>query len=297
MIKNYYTLLFISVISVSLAAIFIVSIDAHPLTIAFYRMFFTTLLILPFVFFKKKTRKEIINLSKNKIMLMIAIGIILAIHFSLWITSLKLTSVASSVILVSSHPIIVAPLSHFLLREKLSKINITGITLAIFGIVILVYGNYGFKSISIDTLEGNILALLGGFAAAFYILGGRVVRKTTSTLTYTSIVYGVSAIVLFLICIFYNTQILNIDIRDYQLIFIMAIISGIFGHTLYNWVLKYLKTSLVSVALLGEPVGSTIFAFIIPWINQIPSQYTIFGGVIIFSGIYMVAINKSKNNN
>ena len=122
-------------------------------------------------------------------------------------------------------------------------------------------------------------------------------EKTTSTLTYTSIVYGVSAIVLFLICIFYNTQILNLDIRDYQLIFIMAIISGIFGHTLYNWVLKYLKTSLVSVALLGEPVGSTIFAFIIPWINQIPSQYTIFGGVIIFSGIYMVAINKSKNNN
>jgi drug/metabolite transporter (DMT)-like permease len=224
---------------------------------------------------------------------MIIIGITLAIHFSLWITSLKLTSIASSVILVAVHPIIVGPVSHFVLKEKLSIINIIGIILAILGIILIMYGNYGLSSISIDTLEGNILAFLGGVAAAFYIIGGRVIRKTTSIATYSFVVYSFSTITLFFVCIIFNSQLLNLNVRDYQIILIMALISGIFGHTLYNWVLKFVKTSVVSVALLGEPIGSTFFAFIIPWINQIPSEYTIFGGLTIFIGIYMTAKNKS----
>ena len=99
------------------------------------------------------------------------IGIILAIHFSLWITSIKLTSIASSVILVASHPIIVGPISHFFLKEKLTKFNVLGIIIGFIGVIILVYGNYGLTSISIDSMEGNLLALLGGIAAGFYILG------------------------------------------------------------------------------------------------------------------------------
>jgi drug/metabolite transporter (DMT)-like permease len=72
----------------------------------------------------------------------------------------------------------------------------------------------------------------------------------------------------------------------------MAIISGIFGHTLYNWLLKYIKTSIISVALLGEPLGSTILAYSIPWINQVPSIFTIIGGIIIIVGVYLTAKNK-----
>jgi drug/metabolite transporter (DMT)-like permease len=293
MINKSYFLLFISVISVSFAAIFIVSTDAPPLTIAFYRMLFTTLIILPILLSSKISKNELKNLPKKNIVIMIIIGIILALHFSLWITSLKLTSIASSVILVASHPIIVGPISHYFLKEKLSLINIIGITFAISGVIILVYGNYGLSSITIDTIEGNILALLGGVAAAFYIIGGRVIRKTTSAVTYVFIVYSVSTVVLFFICLIFNSPLFNLNIIDYQIILLMALVSGIFGHTLYNWVLKYIKTSVVSVALLGEPIGSTFFAFIIPWISQIPSEYTLIGGIIIFIGIYMTAKNKS----
>jgi drug/metabolite transporter (DMT)-like permease len=293
MINKSYFLLFISVISVSFAAIFIVSTDAPPLTIAFYRMLFTTLIILPILLSSKISKNELKNLPKKNIVIMIIIGIILALHFSLWITSLKLTSIASSVILVASHPIIVGPISHYFLKEKLSLINIIGITFAISGVIILVYGNYGLSSITIDTIEGNILALLGGVAAAFYIIGGRVIRKTTSAATYVFIVYSVSTVVLFFICLIFNSPLFNLNIIDYQIILLMALVSGIFGHTLYNWVLKYIKTSVVSVALLGEPIGSTFFAFIIPWISQIPSEYTLIGGIIIFIGIYMTAKNKS----
>ena len=69
----------------------------------------------------------------------------------------------------------------------------------------------------------------------------------------------------------------------------MAIVSGIFGHTFYNWSLKYIRTSIVSVALLGEPLASTFFAFVLPWINQIPSEFTILGGSIIIFGIYLTS--------
>lgn len=289
-----YFLLFISVISVSFAAILIISIEAHPLTISFYRMLFTTLIIFILLITNKKSLNELKKLERKKILLMIFIGIILAIHFSLWITSLKLTSVASSVILVASHPIIVGPISHYFLKEKLSKFNILGIILGFIGVILLIYGNYGLTSISIDSMEGNILALLGGIAAGFYILGGRKIRKTTSLINYTFIVYSFSTITLFFICLFLNVSIHNVSIRDFQLIFLMAIISGIFGHTLYNWVLKYIRTSVVSVALLGEPLGSTLFAYALPWINQIPSNYTLIGGSIIIIGIYLTAKKSLK---
>lgn len=295
MINKPYVTLFISVLSVSFAAIFIVSISAHPLSIAFYRLLFTTLLIIPFVIFNKKTRKELLNLQYSTIIIMIGIGLVLAAHFSLWITSLKLTSVASSVILVAAHPFLVGPVSHYLFREKLSILNIIGIMLSIFGVIILVYGNYGLSSIALDSLEGNILALLGGVAAGFYILGGRKMRKKVSVTSYAFVVYGASTIALLLICLIFNAPVYNISIQDYQIILLMAIISGIFGHTFYNWSLKYIRTSIVSVVLLGEPLASTLFAYAIPWIHQVPSEYTILGGAVILIGIYMTASKKTKS--
>ena len=292
MINKSYMLLLLSVISVSFSSILIVTIKANPLTISFYRMLFTTIIIFVILILNKKSLNEFKNIKLKNFFIMIIIGIVLALHFSLWITSLKLTSVASSVILVSTHPIIVAPISHIFFKEKLSKINIVGIALAIFGVIALVYGNYGLSSITIDSMWGNILALFGGIAAGFYILGGRKIRKSISLINYTFVIYSISTITLFFICITFSAPIYNVGIGDLQLIFVMAIISGIFGHTLYNWLLKYIKTSIISVALLGEPLGSTLLAYSIPWINQIPSIYTIIGGLIIIVGVYLTAKNK-----
>ncbi len=224
------------------------------------------------------------------------IGVILAVHFSFWITSLKMTSVSSSVILVTAHPILVGPISHYFLNERLSKKNISGILLSFSGVIILVYGNYGFSLGSIDSLEGNILAFLGGIAAGLYILGGRFLRKQISVVTYAVIVYGVGTIVLFFITLFSQSPLFGLSSRDLGLIAVMALVSGIFGHTLYNWSLAHLRASVASVALLGEPIASSLFAMIIPWIQQIPSGYTVIGGIIILSGIYLTTQNKKKDH-
>ena len=288
-----YIALFISVVSVSFAAIFIVSVseEVHPLSIAFLRLFFTTLLILPLILFHKKTRQELFKIPGKTMLIMIGIGLILAAHFALWITSLDYTSVASSVILVTAHPVLVAPIAHFFFKEKLSLVNIFGIAISLFGVAILVLGNYGLGSL---TLEGNILAILGGVAAGLYILGGRKIRKTVSVGTYAFTVYLIGAIMLLFLCLLFNAPVTGLSIKDYGIIFLMAIVAGIFGHTLYNWSLKHVRASLASVVLLGEPLGSTLLALVVPWIQQVPSYYTAVGGGIILTGIYLTSRKNKK---
>jgi len=297
-----YIALLVSIISVSFAAIFITTIlnlypKTEPLSIAFYRLFFTALLIMPIILFHSKTRKEIVKIPRSTLLIMIGIGIILALHFVLWISSLKFTSVASSVILVTAHPILVGPISHYFLKERLSIVNTIGIIISVLGVIILVTGNYGLGSFTLDTLEGNILAILGGAAAGLYILGGRKIRKSVSTVSYAFVVYSIGTIVLFAICLIYNAPLNNISLEAYLIIFLMAIVAGIFGHTLYNWTLKHIRASVASVVLLGEPLGSTLLAFALPWIQQTPSYYTIIGGAIILYGVYLTARKTDNKKN
>ena len=288
--KKPYIALFISVVSVSFAAIFIVSVSENvsPLSISFYRLLFTFLLISPAVFFVKKYREEILGLSRPTFFIMLGIGVILAFHFALWITSLDYTSVASSVILVTAHPVLVAPVAHYFFKEKLSFVNIAGIFVSLVGVAILVFGNYGLGSM---TFEGNILAILGGAAAGLYILGGRKVRRSVSVVSYAFVVYGVGTVVLFFVCLFFGVSLYNLNLVDYEIIFMMAVVSGVFGHTFYNWSLGHVRASVASVVLLGEPLGSTVLALMLPWIRQVPSYYTVVGGSIILLGVYLTSRN------
>ena len=131
--------------------------------------------------------------------------------------------------------------------------------------------------------------MLGGVAAGLYILGGRKMRKTVSIASYAFVVYSVGTLVLFAICLLFSAPVYNLNLQVYGIILIMAVVSGIFGHTLYNWSLEYVRASVASVFLLGEPIGSSLLAYAIPWIHQIPSQFTLMGGSIILLGIYLTA--------
>lgn len=283
--RRAHLALFVAIVSVSFAAVLIVSTDAQPLTIAFYRMLFTTLLLLPF-FALRQYRRELAGLARQDLAILGGIGVVLAGHFALWITSLDHTSVASSVILVTAHPVLVAPLAYRFFREHVSKVNVVGIALSLLGVAVLVGGNYNLES---GTLYGNVLAMLGGAAAGIYILGGRRMRHMLSTPLYAVVVYGVATITLAGIVVVAAASVAGIGLRNYGLILLMALIPGIFGHTLYNWSLKYVRASVASVSLLGEPLGSTVLAFALPWIHQVPSWFTVTGGACILLGIYLAS--------
>ena len=218
---------------------------------------------------------------------MLGIGIVLSIHFATWVTSLNYTSVASSVILVTAHPVLVAPVAYYVLKEKLSIINIAGIAISLTGVIILVLGNYDLGPLTIDSIEGNILAIIGGIFAGLYILGGRKIRKSVSIVPYAFIVYTVATIVLFFMCVLTQKNTFSIEIEEYGILVLMAFVAGIMGHTLYNWSLKYIRASVASVALLGEPVGSTVLAIIA--FSEVPSTFTFIGGAIILTGIYLTS--------
>ena len=108
-------------------------------------------------------------------------------------------------------------------------------------------------------------------------------------MSYAFVVYAVGTITLFFICLALSAPVYNLSMADYEIILLMALVSGIFGHTLYNWSLGYIRASVMSVALLGEPIGSSLLAYAIPWIHQEPSLYTVVGGGIILMGIYLTA--------
>jgi drug/metabolite transporter (DMT)-like permease len=284
-----YLAITISIIAVSFASILILSCEAPPLSIAFYRILFTTAIVAPFVFLSRKGRAELLAIPRSTLFLMTLIGLTLATHFALWITSLTKTSVASSVVLVTAHPVFVAPISHYLLKERLSRLNIIGIVVAIAGVAVLVTGNYGSSAFTLDTLEGNVLAMLGGLAAGLYILGGRVARRTVSVFPYALVVYAVATVALIPICLAFHAPLSGLRTEDYLIILLMAVVAGLLGHTLYNWSLAHIRAAVASVFLLGEPIGSSLLAYAIPWIRQEPSPFSLGGGAVILLGIYLTA--------
>ncbi len=279
-----------AVIACSFASIFIRWSDAEPLAIAFYRLLFTSLMLLPFVFMGKTG--EFKALAGKDIWLMAGIGLVLSFHFSMWITSLELTSVASSVILVTAHPILVGTISHFFLKDRLSRLNFFGIMIAITGVIILTAGDFTGGPLTGSATLGNILAFVAGICAGIYILAGRTMRRTLSLVTYALPVYLFCTIFLFIQCLATGTELFPMPAKDLILFLLMALIPGMLGHTLYNWSLKHVTATVVSVSLLGEPIGSSILAVLL--LGEMPTRWVLIGGPVVLAGIVMASMRLSK---
>ncbi len=283
--------LLISILAVSTASILIRWTDAPPLAIASYRMILSVAMLTPF-FLRNNGIEKLRKQSKKQILSLFAIGLVLAIHFASWITSLSLTSVASSVIFVHIDPIFVALISHFFLKDKLTLRTLAGIVTSFIGISIIALGDAGTGS---SNLTGDLLALIGGIMLGLYILGGRVYRKSLDLTTYVTPVYSAAAVFLIAMSIFTDTPLTGFSSMTYVLFFLIALIPMIFGHTLYNWVLRYLSAPVVSLSLLGEPIGASFLAYLL--LGEIPNRLTVIGGVITLVGIFISAYQTRNHDN
>lgn len=291
--------LLFAIIMVSTSAIFIrfAQTGAPSLAIAAWRLSIASLILVPIAWVQKK--EEIKRLDRKTVSLLVLSGIFLCFHFASWISSLEYTSVASSVVLVTTSPLWVAILSPVVLHERLDKAVWIGLLVAIVGSVIVGGSDAcqvsaggldcsGFNSfLRGQALWGNFLALVGAWCVAGYLLIGRWVRPNISLLAYTGIVYGVAAVGLLGIAIGSGTRMVGFSPEIYLWFLMLALVPQLLGHSTYNWALRYLSAAYVSVGALGEPIAASLLAFII--LKEAPTILEIVGGGLILIGIYLAA--------
>ena len=272
----------------SLSSIIIRFSEAPALVISAYRMLFTSLMLLiPVMMYNKSEFK---NITRKEYKLCMLSGIFLAFHFASWISSLKMTTVANSTILVSCSPIFVALANYLKFKEKLSRKMVLGISMSLVGTIIIALGSSG--ETSGNSMLGNILAFLGAIFVAGYLVIGGFVRKKLSAGVYVFIVYSASTVVLFIMCIAAGIPLYPYAPKEFMLFIALAFFCSILGHTVYNYMVKYVSSTLISVSTLSEPIFASILAVLI--FKEFPSLYTLSGGIIIITGIFYYLVTQNR---
>ncbi|MHC1741145.1 MAG: DMT family transporter [Anaerolineaceae bacterium] len=276
--------------------------EAPSLVIAAFRMSLAALIIAPFII--RRFAKEIVKVPQKTILLLTLSGLFLGLHFAFWITSLEYTSVASSVVLVTTAPLWVAILSPVFLKEKLTRWTLLGLTIALTGGIIVglssscnfLEGKLSCENIG-DAFKGqafwgDLMALIGAWLSAGYLIIGRKVREKVSLTSYIFLVYSVAAIVLLVLVWITGEKITGYSQNTYLWMIGLAIVPQIFGHSAFNWALKYLSAAYVSIALLGEPIGTVILTII--FLKESPALMELVGGILILMGIFFATRSESK---
>lgn len=282
-----YIPIFIGVISVSLSAIFVKLANAEAGVIAFYRMFFSVLIMAPLFFWKYSN--EIKELRIRDWLFSSIAGIFLAFHFILWFESLNYTSVASSTVLVTLQPLFAFIGTYFFFKENITLKTIFAGVIAIAGSILISWGDF---KLSGTAFYGDMLALIACALVTAYFLFGQDVRKRLSLVTYTMLVYAVSTITLLIYVLIKGESFGPYSTMDWIWFILLAIVPNLFGHTLFNWSIKYVSTNVVSIAILFEPIGAAILALLIFKEYLIATQ--IIGGFIVIVGILLFVVDEKK---
>src|SRR3989454_3215459 len=209
-------------------------------------------------------------------------GLLLALHFWSWIASLRFTTVASSVVLVSLKPVFAWGIAAAWLREHPTRAEAWGIALAVIGASLIGLGDARRSS---GALGGDVLALLGALTGAGYYVIGRRVRQTVGIWRYATAVYAVAAAALALLALARSMPLVGFAGRDWTVFGAMAAGPMLVGHTGMNYALRHFRATTVNVAALGEPVGASVIAWLVPAIHEVPPLSAVVGGILVLLGI------------
>lgn len=274
----------IAIASVSTASVFIryAQADAPSLAIAAYRLGLAALILLPLAGLRHG--REFRGLEAGDWLWALASGIFLAVHFATWITSLEYTTVASSVVLVSTSPLWVALAARLFLKEPLPPRLLAGLALAMAGSIVISFAE-ARSGISSRPLLGNALALSGALAVSGYWLIGRRLRRRISLIPYVTMVYGFAALALLAGTLLLRQPLSGFKSSTYGWLLLLALVPQLLGHSSFNWALKHLPAAYVAVATLGEPVGAALLAYLL--LGETPQLLKIIAAGVILAGIYL----------
>ncbi len=272
------------IVVLSFASIIIKVTPAPSIVIAAGRMVVAALVLSPFFWTRPTERRS--ELRRVPLGPMALAGLLLAAHFAFWIESLNRTSVASSVVLVAMNPIFVAALSPLALEERISWRIVLAVVLGLLGAAVIA----GPALKSPGTTVGNLLALAGAACAGGYLMAGRRVRPNLSLVSYIYVVYSIAAALLVVAMLTRGVRVS--DPKAWLFIILLGLGPQLLGHTSFNWALRYVSAPTVAMAVLGEPVGTTLLAWAL--LRQAPTPYEAVGGAVICAGIYLAAVDVQK---
>ncbi len=296
----------LSVFGISWAAPLIRLSSAPPLVIAGWRLVIAESVLLAILFW----RRDWIawqKLSRRDHLLAASAGGMLALHFWSWNASLAYTTVAASVVLVNLQPAIVAAGSALLLREAVTRRQLAGLLVGIVGALLVaapaMLGSApptGLAAVAPLGLPprifGDLLALIGAITASLYYLAGRRLRATLDLVPYVALVYGWCTLVLFALILARGDRLGPYGLTDWSIFAGLAAGPMLLGHTGMNWALRHLPAHVVNLTVLGEPVGASLLAMLIPAIGERPDLWTIAGGALILAGaIWALGAPKAKS--
>ena len=274
-------LLSIGVAAISTAAPLIKLIPEVPsVLVAASRLGFASLILLPLGWRHRHA------VGRHRPALVLAAGLCLALHFVSWIASLRYTSVASSVILVTLTPLLLVPAGYLMWGERPTRRLGLGIGLAIGGSVCIAWND--FQLSPPQALYGDLLALGGAVMMAAYLVCGRLVRPSVPLPLYAGLVYACAALCLWAVCLLSPVSILGYAGSAYLILLLLGLGPQLIGHTVVNWALAYLSPTIVAVILLAEPVGASVLAWL--WLGESVSWLQGGGGALILTGIGLVNV-------
>ncbi len=284
-----FLVLGIGVVVVSFAAIlirFAHAEGASSLAIAAVRLTVAAAVLAPFAWLR--AGGEMLRLRPREIRLCILSGVLLAAHFWTWITSLEHTSVASSTALVTTNPLWVALASAVFLRERPGRAAVAGIVLTLVGSVFIFAADAGrIPGPEASPMLGNALALAGAISASGYLLVGRALRARVSLTAYIWLAYSTAAVLLFAAAMMTGVSFMSLPSAAWMFMVSLALGPQLIGHTTFNWALRRLTATFVAVAILGEPVGAAILAWL--FFEEGFTALQVIGFVLLLAGIFVAA--------
>ena len=281
----------LSLLGISFAAPLVRLSTAHPVAIAAWRLGFSLLIVAAALAISGQWR-QLWMLRARDLSIASAAGLMLALHFWSWNASVDLTTVAASVVLVNLQPVFVALLSAWWLHEPPGRRQWLGIAVALAGAGVV--ASEGFMDVVVAAghrpLLGNLLAVAGAVTAAIYYVIGRGLRKTIDLWAYVAVVYGACFVALLGIAAVLRVPLTPQPPGELAIFAGLALGPMLLGHTGMNYALRYLPAYVVNLTVLGEPIGATLLAALIPGIAEVPTLITLVGGGLILAGVILAAL-------
>ena len=256
----------------------LIAMSAMPVpTLIFWRNLGGSLVTLPFAI-KNKVNPIGVRWS-------VLAGVILAAHFYTFFLAMRMTSVATGTALAALQPIFAA------LFIKLTGGHIP--SKAWFGMFISFAGVVLISGIDLNmdrrSFLGDLSAVICAALAALYVMCGSRAQKTLETTSYTTICYGVCAIVALPLALIAGFEVLHFELREW--IVLLGLIAGaqLLGHSMFNTVLKRVSPAVVSLIVFFEVPVAAVLALVFN-IGKQPTLVAIPGIAIILAGCALVVL-------